>query len=296
MKYLYPFLILALLLLGCDRSPGALNSKPVVVTSIPPYAFLVKSIVGDRVEVNSATGGDFEPHTSEITPSQMKVMQHADLFIGIGEPYEKNLLNAMNQGKRKLKAVALDQTLSLLTFGSDTKELHSCSSNDLYDRHIWLSPEALIPQVSAIVQALSQLTPDGAEEYQKNGEALTQKLSILSANLHQQLEPFQNRSILISHPALGYFCHEFQIEQISVECEGKEPLPGDLSRLLTHLEQADLICVFVAPQFHNKGAELLAKQLKLRVEKFDPLQENPLATIQEIADSISENARVSSHF
>jgi zinc transport system substrate-binding protein len=35
--------------------------------------------------------------------------------------------------------------------------------------------------------------------------------------------------VLVSHPAFGYFCKDYDLEQISIEVEGKEPRPKDVS-------------------------------------------------------------------
>lgn len=293
MKRLCSFLLGIFFLASCQSSSTQDKGKPLVVTSIPPYVSLVKAIVGDSMTVTSATGGNFEPHTSEVTPRHMKAMQNADLFIGIGEPYEKKLLNAINQGSHHVHSLELAQKVPLLSFSEDSHVVNAChGSSESHqggeDRHIWLGPDSLILQVNHLIEAVSLLNPEMAYEYDRNGKALIAKIRKLIENLQEELRPFQKRAIIISHPALGYFCHEFHLLQIAVECEGKEPLPRDAANILRFAKNADAICVFTAPQFNNKGAEMIAQQLNLRVENFDPLNEDPLATIQHVANAITQ--------
>lgn len=293
MKKLLSIFLSILFLAGCQNNSPRASGKPFVVTSIPPYISLVEAIVGDTMTVASALGESFDPHTTEITPRQMKKVQNANLFIGVGEAYENKLIMAINRGAGKISVLELDKKVSLLSFSHDTSAVDACRDVTLHtggakDLHIWLGPQILIPQVSAMVEALSGLKPDHANQYKENGKALIKKIKGIDQNLQDELRLFQKKAIIVSHPALGYFCHEYNMVQIAVECEGKEPLARDASNTLRLAKNSDVVCVFTAPQFNNKGAELIAQKLNLRVESFDPLAPDPLETIQQIAKAITK--------
>ncbi len=293
MKKLLSIFLSILFLAGCQNNSPRASGKPFVVTSIPPYISLVEAIVGDTMTVASALGESFDPHTTEITPRQMKKVQNANLFIGVGEAYENKLIMAINRGAGKISVLELDKKVSLLSFSHDTSAVDACRDVTLHaggakDLHIWLGPQILIPQVSAMVEALSGLKPDHANQYKENGKALIKKIKGIDQNLQNELRLFQKKAIIVSHPALGYFCHEYNMVQIAVECEGKEPLARDASNTLRLAKNSDVVCVFTAPQFNNKGAELIAQKLNLRVESFDPLAPDPLETIQQIAKAITK--------
>jgi len=293
MKKFLSIFLLIVFLASCQSSSPHASGKPFVVTSIPPYVSLVQAIVGDTMTVASALGESFDPHTTEITPSQMKKVQNANLFIGVGEAYESKLVRAINRGAAKVAVLELDKKISLLSFSQDANVVDACHdvslhSKDSKDLHIWLGPQILIPQVSAMVEALSSLNPDSASQYNENGNALIKKIKEIDQNLQEELRLFQKKAIIVSHPALGYFCHEYNMTQISVECEGKEPLARDATNILRLAKNSDVVCVFTAPQFNNRGAKLIAEKLNLRVESFDPLAPDPLETIQQIAKAITK--------
>lgn len=111
MKRLIPlFLLLILgLFVGCTKMGSGVSGTPHVVVSIPPYISLVKEIVGDTMTVNSALGPSFDPHTAEATPHQMKMVQNADLFIGVGEGYERKLLSALREGTKEVRILEMDE-------------------------------------------------------------------------------------------------------------------------------------------------------------------------------------------
>lgn len=279
--------------MGCSLGGTPVKGTPDVVVSIPPYITLVKAIVGDTMTVESALGANFDPHTAEVTPSQMRMVQNADLFIGIGEEYEGKLLSAIREGTKKVRVLEMDERIPLLSYSQDTNFVDACQDINLplsgsKDLHIWLGPKRLIPQVQVMIEVLSQINPHNQSIYEQNGEALIERIKDLDRRLHEKLRPFQKRAIIVSHAALGYFCYDYNLIQIAVECEGKSPLPQNVSRVYDLARNSDVICVFTAPQFNNKGAELVAKELKLRVIPFDPLSEDILETLEEIGNMIAQ--------
>ncbi len=288
------FLLTALAIsVSCARDPSPPKGKPLVVVSIPPYAYLVKEIVGETMIVNVALKANFDPHTTEATPTQMRWVQNADLFIGVGEGYERKLLGAIREGSKEVRVLEMDEKLPLLSYSQDAKFIDVCRGIDLdltgfKDLHFWLGPKILPMQVKILIEALTALTPQNGDLYRKNGEALIQKIQALDAKLEKDLHPYQKRAIIVSHPALGYFCYDYNITQISVECEGKSPLPQNITHVLDLARNSDVICVFTGPQFHNKGAEIIAERLNLRVESFDPLAEDILTTLEKVGNAITK--------
>ena len=102
------------------------------------------------------------------------------------------------------------------------------------------------------------------------------------------LAPFQGKAIITSHAALGYFCYDYNLVQIAVECEGKSPLPQTVDRALTAARNSDAQCVFTFPGHSDKGALFLAKDLELKTYEIDPLSESLLKTIEHLAIDIAK--------
>ncbi len=295
MKRLISIILLTplLLLINCSRGEALIKGTPQVVVSIPPYVYLVKEIVGDTMAVDSALYPNFDPHTAEATPSQMKLVQDADLFIGVGEGYERNLLRAIREGTKEVRILEMDEKIPLLSYSEDTNFIDACEDIHIpfsgsKDLHFWMGPKRLILQVEVLVEALVELKPHNSQIYQDNGETLIEKIKALDLKLEENLRLFQKKALLVSHASLGYFCYDYNIIQIAVECEGKSPLPQDLTRVLDLAENSDVICAFTGPQFNNKGVEMIAEKLKIRLESFDPLGEDILATLEKIGNDITK--------
>ena len=101
------------------------------------------------------------------------------------------------------------------------------------------------------------------------------------------LAPMEGKAILVSHPAFGYFCQDYHLVQLSIEMEGKEPLPQHVTEILSLAKHYAIQAVLVEPQYSNKGAELIAKRLGLPTHSVDPYAENYLENLIAIAQVIS---------
>ena len=288
------FLLLTLgLFVGCMKMDSKVPETPHVVVSIPPYISLVKEIVGNTMTVSSALNPSFDPHTAEATPHQMKMVQNADLFIGVGEGYEKKLFAALSEGSKKVRLLEMNEEIPLLSYSEDTHFVDTYQDVSLpftasKDLHFWLGPKRLIIQVEVLIQALSELKPENSTLYSNKGHALIEKIKTLDARLQDKLRLYQKKAIIVSHASLGYFCYDYNLIQIAMECEEKSPRPQNISRAYDLARHSDVICVFTSPQFNNKGAEMVAHKLDFRIESFDPLAEDVLETIENIANDITK--------
>ncbi|MDJ0652180.1 MAG: zinc ABC transporter substrate-binding protein [Simkaniaceae bacterium] len=265
------------------------TGTPSVAVSIPPYVSLVKAIAGDTMTVHSILGGNFCPHTAEATPGHMQMIQNTDLLIVVGEGYEKKLLTTLTEAKKTVRILRMNEKIPLLSYAKDTDHVDPSAPIDISkDLHFWLGPKSLIIQTEVLIQALSELSPENHKLYHENGADLIEKIKALDTQLEGKLRPYQKKSLVLSHASLGYFCHDYNLVQIAIECEGKNPRPKHISRIYDHVRHSKAICVFTSPQFNNKGAEMVANALNLRIESYDPLAEDILGTIEKLGNDITK--------
>lgn len=288
------FLFLTIFIASCHTAfKSTKGDKPVVLVSIPPYISIVQAIAGDTVEVRSAINTSFDSHTSEITPRQAQMIQMCDLWIGVGEPYEKKLLTSLREAKKEVRVLQLNENTTLLSYANDVNFVDACTDTNLpdssaHDLHFWMSPRRLVAQTERINQALSDMNPEFAKQYNQNAKNYISAIKNLDMKITKQLNPYRKKAIIVSHPFLGYLCHDYDISQIAVECEGKSPHAQSINRILSLARNYKAVCVFITPQHNNKGALLVAEKLNLKTYRVDPLAEDPLDTIQKVVDDITE--------
>lgn len=139
-----------------------------------------------------------------------------------------------------------------------------------------------------IANVLIDLFPENATLYQENFNGLEKDLVQLDKDIDQELLPFKGDAILVSHPAFGYFCRDYGLTQLSIECEGKDPLPRDLEKIIQRSKTFNIRCVFLQQGFNNQGARILGKKLNLPNYEVKPFAEDYLENMREISNIIAK--------
>jgi zinc transport system substrate-binding protein len=88
---------------------------------------------------------------------------------------------------------------------------------------------------------------------------------------------------MVFHPAWGYFADAYGLQQVPIEIEGKDPKPAQLKALIQHARDRDIRVVFVQPQFSTKSASVVAREIGGQVVFADPLAEDWMANLREVA-------------
>jgi zinc transport system substrate-binding protein len=89
---------------------------------------------------------------------------------------------------------------------------------------------------------------------------------------------------MVFHPAWGYFADAYGLIQVPIEIEGKDPKPAQLKELIQHARENGIKVVFVQPQFSTNSAELIAQEIDGQVAFADPLAEDWMANLRQVAD------------
>ncbi|MBD3314523.1 MAG: ABC transporter substrate-binding protein, partial [Chitinivibrionales bacterium] len=95
--------------------------------------------------------------------------------------------------------------------------------------------------------------------------------------------PLRGRKFFVFHPSFGYFADAYGLKQIAVETGGKEPSARRLANLIDDARQESVKVIFVQPQFSRKAAQAIADAIDGAVVPVDPLAEDYMANLGEIA-------------
>jgi zinc transport system substrate-binding protein len=294
---IFRLLILGILLIplfSCSQKESPKQeSIPTVLVSVPPYAFFVEQIAKNTVQIETLVPAGANPHIYEASPQEVQRHHRAALWIYLGESFDKKVLKYFQETRHPIQILDITQGIDLLSLceehGWIEETHHSCpSQHEGYDLHIWLSPTRAKAQAQKITSALIALLPEHKQEFMANLQVFEQKLDELNHQLTHILKPVKGKAILVSHPAFGYFCQDYHLTQLSIEFEGKEPLPQHITKILQQAKQYSIQSVLIEPQYSNKGAELLAQSLHLPTHLVDPYSQNYLDNLLSIAKVIAE--------
>lgn len=277
LRYLF---LLFLFLSGCISSSKKL---PDILVSIPPYQFLVEQIVQDAFTVSSIVPPKANSHLFEPSPSMLSSLISAKIWFQMGEPFEKKLLPVLKRLAPSLQEEDLRKPIFELRYPQDTSNI----SLEAMDPHIWMSPRLFAQQAIVVEKTLSQIYPEKQPFFKENLEQFLQKMEELNKRIQKILAFTKKRILLVSHPALGYFCEEYELIQLALEWEGKELSLKQLEALLYQMQQAKPALVITMPQHSNKGALKIAKELSLPVHEVDPYSEKYIAMLEQLAQNIA---------
>ncbi len=262
------------------RPVFAAADTPITVSvAIPPQAFVVERIGGERVKVNVLLPSGKSPATYKPSPNQMMTLSRSRLYFQIGLPFEKRLVAKMKNGM-SVEIVDIRAGIKLVPMGD-----HRHGSSEP-DPHIWMDPKLVIIQATTIRDVLIQADPDGRSEYERGYRSLTADLTALDHKLKSILQPLQGRTIYVFHPSYGYFCRAYGLVQKAVETGGKQPSPKHLGALIRAARKDKVKVIFVQPQFARRSAEAVAKAIGGAVIPLDPLAKEYIVNLEQMAEKI----------
>lgn len=268
-------LLMALIMGGCN--PGTVtktgSDRLKIIASITPVADFIQQIGGDKVEVTLMVPAGASPHTYEPTTSQMVSVSEADVFVkvGSGVDYEEIWMNDIIDMNRDMLVVDCSTGVEIVNG----------------DPHIWSSPVIAQQMALNIYNGLTGIDPDNSNFYLSNYESYITKLETLNSDIVSMFAGRENRNFLIYHPSFGYFASEYDLIQIPVEHQGKEPTPQVIQDCIDQARQYNLNYVYVAPQFATSYAETIAAEIAGSVLYIDPLPSSYISNMRSVAASIA---------
>jgi len=253
-----------------------------VYVSIPPQAFLVEWLVGDLVDVGILLPPGASPATYEPTPKQIAALDRSQLYLQIGAPFEGPVLAKVAELMPDLRIVDCRTGVELEPIGGDGHD-HGFG---LLDPHIWLDPRRMKIIADTTAKALQTLLPNEAPSIEERLAALLKAIDDTDARVGDALAPFAGRTLLVFHPAYGYFTRRYGLIQRAVEVDGKAPSARRLATVVDEIRQQPVPALFVQPQFSRSAAERVAIALDCELVELDPLAGEYLANLETMADRI----------
>lgn len=282
-------LFLLVLCFSCTKESPVGTEKPIILVTLPPYAFVVERIAGNTVDVSTLIPPGMNIHVFEPKPRQVHTSGKATIWFQISEPFEKKVTRVFKEKNPQMQIVNLQKSLPLLSAHSSVELGEACQhDHGDFDTHTWTSPKLFLEQAKIIADTLIAAYPQHTTLYQTNFNHLALDLQNLDREISQLLAPYKGDAILISHPALGYFCKDYDLIQLSVECEGKEPRPRDVENILAQAEKFKVRAIFLQQGFNNRGASLIAKKLQIPPHRIDPFAKDYLKNMRQIAEYIGK--------
>lgn len=153
------------------------------------------------------------------------------------------------------------------------------------DPHVWLSPMLVRQMLPETARNLARLRPEKAAVYRANAQAFADELEALDRELAEKFAPVpkERRVFLTFHPSWHYYAHSYQLTELSIEVEGKEPGARSMKAIMDLAKALDIRTVFVEPQFPKAAAQSIAGHIGAVVVEANPLAEDLPALYRDMA-------------
>ena len=298
MKKFFPLFISILmiisLLTGCNGEKK--SDKTLVAVSILPLEEFVEKVGGDHISVYTMIPQGADPHTFDPAPSQMAKLSEAAMYVevGAGLEFEIAYMDKIRSMNKDMVVVDSSKGLDLL----EATEHHHHDGDDDDDEeeeehehgstnpHIWLSPEYAQVMVQNICDALCELDNVNAEDYRMNAASYIAELAGLDEEIHDSLKDVKNRVFMCLHPQWEYFAKDYELMEIAIEVDGKEPGAQTLAMLIENAKANNIKVVFTSPQFSTASAKAIADAIGGKVVGIDSLAKDYVDNMRSILQAM----------
>lgn len=253
--------------------------KPIISVSIPPQAFFVEKIAKDSVEINILIPPNSDEHTMEFKPQALKKLEQSKIYFLADLELEKILGEKFKSVLKNVKIVNINEGIHLLEGGHDHEHDHDGhhaeeEHAEHNDPHVWLDPVLVKKLAQNITQALVQSFPKNKEFYEANLTNFLKELDQMDAQIAEKLKNIKRNEFIVYHPSWAYLAKRYNLVQIPVEIDGKEPKSKDLQNLIKLAKEKDIRVIFVQPGFPENSAKVLAKELNAQIVSINHLARN----------------------
>lgn len=277
-------IISSFLLTSCNKSKTSStyeldNTKPTVAVSIVPEETFVRAVSGNLVNIVTMIPPGESPENFEPTPDLLQKFSNSKIYFSINVPTEINsIIPKVNDFNKDVKIVNLANEVK-----KAYPEREFSPGNR--DPHIWLSPKRAQVMINIIKTELSILDPTNKDIYTENAKKYIKKIDSLDLEIKNSLKHIKNKSIIVYHPAFGYFANDYDLEMIALEHEGKEANPQDIQETVDFAKKKNIKTIFYQTEIDSKQSQTLADEIGGKAEGLAPLAPNYIENLKKISNS-----------
>ncbi|MEA3373981.1 MAG: metal ABC transporter substrate-binding protein [Campylobacterota bacterium] len=262
------------------------DEKPRIAVSTFAMYDIVKHIVDERVELFMVVPFGTDLHSFEPTPKDLVRLSKSKLFIYSGaglEPWSDAFAEStetLNISKFvKLRHLEDEDEMAHpeeeAQHADDTEhdEHEEEHHHEGVDPHYWLDSANMIRATEVIKERLSQLIPEGAEEFQRNSEKYIAQLHKLDNRYKRELSSCKQSMIVVNHNAFGYLAERYGFKVTALTGLSPESMPSAkrMAQLSDLVKSHHLKTVFFESFVSDRLIKEIANETGAKVQTLQPL-------------------------
>ena len=237
------FLVAAGVTAGCGAEASGDDDKVQVTATTNWHADLAETIGGDLVDVEGLMGPGVDPHLYEATAGDVETLSESEIAVWNGLELEGKMEEVFAEIGEQVPVVAVGEAVP----EEDLLPIEGAAGE--YDPHIWFDPEAWSAAAGAVAEALIEVDPDNAREYEQRLADFEAEIERTDREIEELLEdvPEASRVLVTSHDAFSYFAraYDFEVAPIQGKSTATEATTADIERVAGIVADAELGAVFI---------------------------------------------------
>ncbi len=232
-----------------------------VVASFSIIADMAKNVGGDAVIVTSLVGPDEDAHGYQPSPEDIKALAKADVIFINGLGFEGWMERLIESSGTKGAVVTVSEGVHWRTMTKDGKPLP--------DPHAWQDLSRGRVYVENIAAALEKALPDKAPLIRQRAARYEAELVETDLFVRKELSAFpkEQRVVMTSHDAFGYFGDAYDVTFLSPSGVGAESEAAafDVAKLIKQLRANGIKLVFIENMTNPKLIEQIGKDAGAKI-------------------------------
>ncbi len=235
-------------------------------------------IAEDKVDVNVMVSNGNNPETYEPYAQQMMELSKSSLYLKVGNiGFEQTWMKKLQDNAPDMRVI--DTSAGITPAKTPGGNI---------DPHVWMSCKNARIIASNILKALCELAPKDKQFFEKNYLSLLKIIDRRDSAIKQSFKdhPEMTRKFVIYHPILTYFARDYQLEQLAIEEEGREPSAAQLKSLINRSRKEDIKYCLIQAEFANRNTTTFINESHTKPMQINPLQGEWNRAMQEASMAI----------
>lgn len=249
-----------------------------VVATFSVLADWLTNIAGDTIDIATIVPAGGDTHGFDPTPDQVARLADAQIIVEIGLGFETWLDDMIAASGTKATRVIASDGIAVRTLSEGEEAGHDHEADQDHDHdhgdidpHIWGNVQNAIAAAGTITTALGSNDLDLRATFQRGHDAYVAELGKLDGWVKQQIAtvPEDERRIVTSHDALGYYTDAYGIEIVGtilgLSTEEAEPSAKQIVELVDQIKQANVKAIFPENVENPQLLETVAEEAGVKV-------------------------------
>lgn len=277
------FVLLFFIISACSNdNSNTSDDKLTIKTTLYPLEYIMSEIGGSNVDVETIYPPGVDAHTYEPTSKEITGLAKADVFVYLGagmEGFADKAASALS--KQDLALIEIGANENLFAHIEDVGDGHDHEDNGNIDPHLWLDPLRMNEMADILYNELVSLAPEHSDDFKANLMTFKDNMIALNDEFETTLNSKENKHILVTHAAYGYWELNYGIKQLSISglSTSDEPSQKQLADIARLAVDNDINYVIYQKNASNKTADIIRDYIgaeKLQLHNLEVLTEEDI--------------------